>query len=141
MYVCIALYHHCIFSYAHMFMIASLCSHHLGRISCHVSTYTSYYLPYIMGIALLSTTLDHFLCDHPEPWRSPRAPGRNGLCQKRDFADRFFQYNLYYKNVTFIAPDRLPWISPDSGRRVPMDTFYGQAHSGPPAGIHFLQGR
>ena len=59
---------------------------------------------------MLATTLDHFLSDHPEPWRSPRASGRNGLRQKRVFADRFCQYNFYYKNVTFIAPDGFPYF-------------------------------
>ena len=83
-----------------------------------------FYLLNIMELAMLATTLDHFLCDHPEPWRSPRAPGRIGLGQKRDFADRFFQYRFYYKNVTFIDPDGLPWISADSGRRPPMSTLW-----------------
>ena len=73
---------------------------------------------------MLATTLDHFLSDHPEPWRSPQATGRNGLDQKRDFADRFLQYRFYYKNVTFIAPDGLPWISADSGRRARMNTLW-----------------
>ena len=120
----------CLFSYAHMFMIASLCSHYLGRISYHVCTYTSF-------TCLTSWRLPCL----PPPWtisnhEHPVATGAKNVISPIDFSNTIF----ITKTLLLLLPTGFRG-SPLILAAGPLWIPYGQAHAGPPAGEDFLQGK
>ena len=88
----------------------------------------------ILEIAMLATTLDHFLSDHPEPWRSLRASLGANSNQRTKFATRceghcciLLQYHCHGSGGPWSWPSPWPGFLIESGYRKGhvLSVFYG----------------